>query len=147
LELGRNCAIGGLILRLPLSAPWLKFEVLVHKKFMERHNLPQKTDVSLKGLMRVLPIIVGFLVILFSIVLEMNGLTRIVLTIASFFAFFVLYMFISHRITTLKLLNSPCPKCGRRPMRFEQSSEGDYAFICDNCQIEWTLNAPPWRQK
>lgn len=109
--------------------------------------MPAKTDISLKSLVRVLPIIVGFLVILFIIVLETNGLTKIVLMIAAFFVFFVLYMSITHRITTLKLLNSPCPKCGRRPMRFDRSSKGDYAFICDNCQIEWTLNAPPWRQK
>jgi hypothetical protein len=109
---------------------------------MERHPLTIKKRTSLKGVARVLPIIIGFLVILFIIGLETSGLTTIILTIALFFAFFFVYLSKAQRMGTMELLKSPCPKCGHRPMRFEQSSEGDYVFICDKCQIEWTLNVP-----
>ena len=109
--------------------------------------MPAKGDISLKGLVRVLPIIVAFLVILFIIALETVCLMKIVFMVASFFVFFMLYGRLAHRITSLELLKSPCPKCGHSPMRFEPSSQGDYAFICDKCQIEWTMNAPPWRNQ
>src|SRR5262245_26062657 len=34
-------------------------------------------------------------------------------------------------ITTSQLLMSPCPECVKTPMRFDRSSQGDYAFLCD----------------
>ena len=114
---------------------------------MERRPFTVKQRVTLKSVARVLPFIVGYLVVLFIIGRETGGLTTIVLMIVSLFAFIALYLFMTRRIRTLELLMSPCPKCGNSPMRFEPSSKGDYAFICDKCQIEWALDAPPWRQQ
>jgi hypothetical protein len=110
---------------------------------MERQPFTVRERMTLRSLVRTLLFVVGYLVVLFIIGRETGGLTTIVLMFASFFAFFMLYVFMNHRKRALELLTSPCPKCGHSPMRFEPSSEGDCAFICDKCQIEWTLNAPP----
>jgi hypothetical protein len=114
---------------------------------MERHPFTVRERMTLRSLVRVMLFVVGYLVILFVIGRETAGLTTIVLMFASFFAFFMLYILMTQRRRALELLTSPCPKCGHGPMRFEPSSEGDYAFICDKCQIEWTLNVPPSRHQ
>jgi hypothetical protein len=108
---------------------------------MERNPFTVKERITFKSFVRVLPFVVSYLAILFIIGRETGGLLTIVLMIGSFFAFFILYILITRRSATLELRMSPCPKCGQSPMRFEPSSQGDYAFICDKCQIEWTLNA------
>jgi hypothetical protein len=68
-------------------------------------------------------------------------LVTIVLRLVSFIFFGASYVFTDPRYKTTALLMSPCQKCGYSPMRFERGSEGDYVFICDKCQIEWTLNS------
>ena len=109
---------------------------------MERHPFTMKERVSFKRSIRAVPCVVGFVVSLFFIGRETGGLLTIVLMLASAFAFWMLYIFLTHRMTTEELLTSPCPKCGQNPMRFDRGSEGDYVFTCDKCQIEWTLDVP-----
>jgi hypothetical protein len=116
------------------------------REIMERHPFTIKERLTFKKLARALPFVVGYLAILFIIGRETGGLMTIFLMIASFFVFFMLYILMTRRSAS-ELRMSPCPKCGHSPMRFEPSSEGDYAFICDQCQVEWTLNAPPWRHQ
>ena len=112
---------------------------------MERHPFTVKERTSFKGLVRMLAFMVCYLAILFIIGRETGGLVTIVLMFVSFFALSALYLFITRRSTTSELRMSPCPKCGLGPMRFEPSSQGDYALICDKCQIEWTLDTPEGR--
>lgn len=106
---------------------------------MERRPFTKKDRLSLKRFVRALPCVIGYLISLFFIGRNTGGIVTIILMFASAFAFFILYIRLTHHITLSELVVSPCPKCGQSPMRFDRSSQGDYTFICDQCQIEWTL--------
>jgi hypothetical protein len=112
---------------------------------MERHPFIQKQRMTFRGLVTGLPFVLSYLVLLFIIGRETGGLLTVFLMIAALVAVVVLYFFMTNRSAVSELLMSPCPKCGNGPMRFEPGSEGDYAFICDRCQIEWTLKTPEHR--
>jgi hypothetical protein len=114
---------------------------------MERRPFTIKQRMTLKSVLRALPFIVGFLVALFIIGRETGGLITIFLMFVTFIFFGASYVLTDPRYKAQALLRSPCPKCGQSPMRYEISSKGDYVFICDKCQIEWTLDAPPWRHQ
>jgi hypothetical protein len=106
---------------------------------MERHPLILKPRTTFKSVVRALPFVVGWLITLFVIGRETGGLVTIVLMIASFISFAAWHAFTDPRYKPQALLMSPCPQCGQCPMRFERIAEGDYVFVCDKCQIEWTL--------
>lgn len=118
---------------------------------MERQPFILKGRTTFKGFMRALPFIVGYLAILFIILFvigpRVGGLLIFVLVIGSLLVVSGLYSSMTRNSRRLELLMSPCPKCGLTPMRFEPGSKGDYAFICDKCQIEWTLDVSANRHK
>jgi len=109
---------------------------------MERRPFIHKPRTTLKSLLRALPFVIGFLITLFVIGRETGGLMTMVLMLLSAIFFGLLHFRTDPRFKPAALLRSPCPQCGHSPMRFERSLEGDYVFICDKCQIEWTLKTP-----
>lgn len=47
----------------------------------------------------------------------------------------------AHRFASM-IMGTPCPQCGRRPMRYQapRSENGNkHLLICDHCHIEWNL--------
>ncbi len=109
---------------------------------MERRPFTIKEPASLKRFARVLLFVAGWCVSMIVIGRTTGGLTTIVLMFASFILFVTLYALSNPGPTTTELLLSPCPKCGRGPMKYDHSVEGDFVFTCEPCQIEWTLGSP-----
>jgi len=106
---------------------------------MERRPLTYKPGMSFKDFVRGLPFIIGLLIALFIIGYETSGLTMVALMIIALIVFAVLHFRANTQFRILALLMTPCPQCGQSPMKYDRSLEGDYVFICDKCQIEWTL--------
>lgn len=94
---------------------------------------------TFKSFVRGLPFIIGLIITLFIIGYATNGLTMVVLMIISPVVFGFLHLKRNARFEVLALRVAPCRQCGHSPMKFDRSSDGDYVFTCDNCQIEWTL--------
>jgi hypothetical protein len=114
---------------------------------MERRPFTIKELPVLKRFARGASFALGWLITLFVIGRETGGLTTILLMFVSFILFFAWYNLTDPRLKTSALLLSPCPQCGKSPMKYERSLEGDCVFICDQCQIEWTLNQSPETHK
>ena len=106
---------------------------------MERRPIILKPRTTLKSVVRALPFVIGLLITLFVIGRETSGLTMVALMLISAIVFGLLHFRMDPRLKPSALLQSPCPQCGQSPLRFERNLDGDYVFICDKCQIEWTL--------
>ncbi len=105
---------------------------------MERRKLTIPDRPPLKRFVRALPLALGWLALLAILVRVTSPLTWIILILVTIVIFAVLAGW-SNGPTRSELLALPCSQCGKTPMRFDRGSEGDYVFICDQCQIEWTL--------
>jgi hypothetical protein len=115
---------------------------------MERRPFTIKEPPFSQRLMRALPFIGAWLVITPLMVITIGPHVPAWTVVLLVFSFFFLLIFLHirsdmRRVTLPNLLASPCPQCGASPMKFDRSSMGDYAFICDRCQIEWALKEPP----
>jgi hypothetical protein len=110
---------------------------------MKRRPFTLKEPPTLKRFLKTIPFVVAWLVLAPLIAMavgpHVDSATLLFVEFAFMIVLIVVHVRTGPRLTTLSLLQSPCPQCGKKPMRFDRSSEGDCAFICDRCQTEWTI--------
>jgi len=109
---------------------------------MKRRPFTINEPLTLRRFFKALLFVAAWLVLAPSLVImlgpHVDVATLLFVEFTLMIALIVLHARSGPRLTTQSLLQSPSPQCGKRPMRFDRSSKGDYAFICDRCQIEWT---------